>query len=35
MITVENNKNENEEQNFQNVDDFENDIRTSAKNCTI
>ncbi|CAM79162.1 DnaA N-terminal domain-containing protein [Orientia tsutsugamushi] len=30
---VENNKNENEEQNFQNVDDFENDIRTSTKNC--
>ncbi|WP_371222549.1 hypothetical protein ACA351_00630 [Orientia tsutsugamushi] len=30
---VENKKNENEEQNFQNVDDFENDIRTSTKNC--
>ncbi|WP_371253508.1 hypothetical protein [Orientia tsutsugamushi] len=29
---VENNKNENEEQNFQNVDDFENDIQTSTKN---
>ncbi|SPR10931.1 Uncharacterised protein [Orientia tsutsugamushi] len=30
---VENKKNENEEQNFQNVDDFENDIQTSTKNC--
>ncbi|WP_342637614.1 DnaA N-terminal domain-containing protein [Orientia tsutsugamushi] len=30
---VENKKNENEEQNFQNVDDFENDIQTSIKNC--
>ncbi|WP_371254138.1 DnaA N-terminal domain-containing protein [Orientia tsutsugamushi] len=30
---VENKKNENEEQHFQNVDDFENDIQTSTKNC--
>ncbi|WP_342637971.1 DnaA N-terminal domain-containing protein [Orientia tsutsugamushi] len=30
---VENKKNENEEQNFQNVDDFENDIQASTKNC--
>ncbi|KJV72353.1 dnaA N-terminal domain protein [Orientia tsutsugamushi str. UT76] len=30
---VENKKNENEEQNFQNVDDFENDIQISTKNC--
>ncbi|WP_342638600.1 hypothetical protein QU600_000434 [Orientia tsutsugamushi] len=30
---VENKKNENEEQNFQNVDDFENDIQTSTQNC--
>ncbi|KJV83682.1 dnaA N-terminal domain protein [Orientia tsutsugamushi str. UT76] len=30
---VENKKNENEEQNFQNVDDFENDIQILTKNC--
>ncbi|WP_342638089.1 DnaB-like helicase C-terminal domain-containing protein [Orientia tsutsugamushi] len=30
---VENKKNENEEQNFQNVDDFENDIQISTQNC--